>query len=134
MVEFHDTDMAGVVHFSRYFLWMEVAEHAFWREQGIPIVSQPGVPGYFWPRIACSFQYHQAAYFGDEVTVCLDISKIGKTSLSFRCEIFRGDQKIATGETTCVCSKVHSPGIFEKVEIPPGLRAKLDALPRISPA
>jgi len=25
-VEFGDTDMAGIVHFSRFFLWMEAAE------------------------------------------------------------------------------------------------------------
>ena len=31
MVEFADTDMAGIVHFSRYFRYVEEAEHAFLR-------------------------------------------------------------------------------------------------------
>ncbi|MHC4772214.1 MAG: acyl-CoA thioesterase, partial [Planctomycetota bacterium] len=26
-VEFHDTDMAGIVHFTAYFRFMETAEH-----------------------------------------------------------------------------------------------------------
>jgi acyl-CoA thioesterase FadM len=28
-IEFADTDMGGIVHFSRYFVFMETAEHEF---------------------------------------------------------------------------------------------------------
>jgi acyl-CoA thioester hydrolase len=28
-IEFPDTDMAGIVHFSRFFVFMEAAEHEF---------------------------------------------------------------------------------------------------------
>ena len=36
-VLFHETDMAGVVHFSCFFRYMEEAEHALWREAGLSI-------------------------------------------------------------------------------------------------
>ena len=36
-----ETDMAGVVHFSWYFRYMEEAEHALWREAGLSMAS-PG--------------------------------------------------------------------------------------------
>ena len=36
-VEFADTDMAGIVHFSRFFVYMEMAEHAFWRSLGLSV-------------------------------------------------------------------------------------------------
>ena len=30
-IEFRDTDAAGIVHFSAFFLWMESAEHELLR-------------------------------------------------------------------------------------------------------
>ena len=34
-IEFADTDMGGIVHFSRYFIFMETAEHQFLESLGI---------------------------------------------------------------------------------------------------
>ena len=33
-VEFSETDMAGVMHFSNFFRFMEAAEHGFFRSLG----------------------------------------------------------------------------------------------------
>ena len=36
-VFFYETDLAGVVHFSCYFRYMEEAEHALWRAAGLTV-------------------------------------------------------------------------------------------------
>ena len=36
-VEFSETDMAGIVHFSNFFRMMEATEHAFFRSLGFTI-------------------------------------------------------------------------------------------------
>ena len=36
-VQFGETDMAGIVHFSWMFRYMEEAEHALWRAAGLSI-------------------------------------------------------------------------------------------------
>ena len=36
-IEFSDTDMAGIVHFSRFFIFMETAEHEFLRSLGTSV-------------------------------------------------------------------------------------------------
>ena len=36
-----DTDMAGIVHFSNFFRYMERVEHAFFRSLGFSIVDKP---------------------------------------------------------------------------------------------
>ena len=41
-VEFSETDMAGIVHYSNFFRYMEAAEHAFFRSLGLSIHKQPG--------------------------------------------------------------------------------------------
>jgi acyl-CoA thioester hydrolase len=35
-VEFSETDMAGIVHYSNFFRYMEAAEHEFFRSLGSP--------------------------------------------------------------------------------------------------
>src|SRR5689334_19819650 len=37
LVQFSETDMAGIVHFSNYFRWMEEVEHAFLRSLGMSV-------------------------------------------------------------------------------------------------
>ena len=49
MVEFNETDMAGIVHFSVFFRYMEYAEHAFFRSLGSSIVDPELAVG--WPRV-----------------------------------------------------------------------------------
>jgi len=49
-VQFADTDLAGVVHFSWIARYMEEAEHALWREAGLSIVSPDAPLGF--PRVA----------------------------------------------------------------------------------
>ena len=40
-VQFAETDLAGIVHFSWMFRYMEEAEHALWRAAGLSI-ADPG--------------------------------------------------------------------------------------------
>ena len=47
-VEFSETDMAGIVHFSNFCRYMEHAEHAFFRSLDRSIVD-PAL-GIGWPR------------------------------------------------------------------------------------
>ena len=49
-VQFYETDLAGMVHFSWYLRYMEEAEHAMWREAGISILPADSELGF--PRVA----------------------------------------------------------------------------------
>ena len=39
-VQFAETDLAGIVHFSNIFRYMEEAEHALWRAAGLTIAER----------------------------------------------------------------------------------------------
>ena len=58
-VQFSDTDMAGIVHFSNFFRYMERVEHAFFRSLGFSIVDKPveGEERVGWPRVHASCDY-----------------------------------------------------------------------------
>ena len=52
-VEFYDTDMAGIMHFTNFFRFMEAAEHAFHRSLGLSVDWEKAEKslGVGWPRV-----------------------------------------------------------------------------------
>jgi acyl-CoA thioester hydrolase len=78
-VQFHETDAAGIVHFSRFFLYMEEAEHALWREAGLSIAR--GVSGVGFPRVAAGFEFCKPLRFEDEFDISIRIAEIRQKTI-----------------------------------------------------
>ena len=126
-VEFADTDMAGIMHFSNFFRFMEVAETAFLRERGLSVTWPDGDTRYGFPRVSASCDYTRPVRFGDELTIGVTVEKVGTKSVSYRYDFSLAGQPVATGRMTAVyCRAVHPHGI-DPLPIPPDLRAKLEA-------
>jgi acyl-CoA thioester hydrolase len=123
-VQFSETDAAGVVHFSNYFRWMEMVEHAFFRSLGLSVMMTHEAVEIGWPRIACSCEYHGPARFEDEVTLKLRVTKVGGKSLSYEVDFLKGDALLAKGKLTSVCVALQD-ATFKAIAIPPAMRDKL---------
>jgi len=67
-VTWADTDAAGVVHFSRYFLFFERCEEEFYGSLGFSFRDIAG-EGLWFPRVEASCQYRKPARFGDVLVV-----------------------------------------------------------------
>ena len=115
-VLFHETDMAGVVHFSCFFRYMEEAEHALWREAGLSIARRGHEIG--WPRVAASFEFRQPLYFEDEFQACVRITAITNRTIQYACALTKAGETVATGSMTiaCVLQKPKEP--MRSVPIP----------------
>ena len=97
-VEFSDTDMAGIVHFSRFFVFMEAAEHAFLRSLGTSVSTEWGGNKIGWPRLEATCTYLSPAVFEDVLDIHLRVIRKGTKSLTYRFDFFRGEMAIASGE------------------------------------
>jgi acyl-CoA thioester hydrolase len=95
-VNFYETDLAGIVHFSWFFRYMEEAEHALWRAAGLSI-HPPGTEIGF-PRRATSFEFYRALRFEDEFEVRIQVASMDANTMRYRCDVSRGDERIASGE------------------------------------
>jgi acyl-CoA thioester hydrolase len=130
-VEFHETDMAGIMHFTNYFRWMEICETTFFRTLGIPVIaSEPGQT-IGWPRVDVSCEYHAPLRFNDSVEVKLAVKKIGTRSITYRFQFHHEGVLCARGEMTAVCVALDAKakqGIAAQ-PIPAEIRAKLQAAP-----
>ena len=128
-VQFYETDMAGVVHFSWYFRYMEEAEHAFWRAAGLSVAPADAEVG--WPRVAASCEYRRPLRFEDEFDVVLRVAAITDRTIRFDCLLTRGVDEIATGSMTVACVS-HRPGEPMRARtIPADISARFEVAPGV---
>jgi YbgC/YbaW family acyl-CoA thioester hydrolase len=130
-VQFAETDLAGVLHFSNYFRWMEEVEHAFWRSESLSVIFRRGDGHISWPRVSVTCDYFAPLHFEDEVELRFRVVKIGEKSLTFEVEFVQAGERIALGKITAVCCAT-TPGAFESVSIPSDIRHRLEARLRAS--
>ncbi len=122
LVEFRDTDAAGIAHFSAFFFWMESAEHELLRHLGLRVVEhQPddadtlsaelqaaGEPAassrleVSWPRVSVTADYKAAVRFGDEVEVAVAVAEIGVSSVTYAFRFESAGRLVATGKVIAV--------------------------------
>src|SRR5712671_606383 len=82
-VEFSDTDMAGIVHYSNFFRYMEVAEHEFFRSLGFSVVTRQVDPPVGWPRVHAQCDYFQPLRFEDEIEIHMFVTEKKSKALSY---------------------------------------------------
>jgi len=124
-VEFVDTDMAGIVHFTAFFRYMETAEHEMFRSLGLSLVGEGHGPRLGWPRVCCGFDFLKALRFGDEVEVYIGVAQIGGTSITYEAEIVRNGEVVARGYSTSACCEVGPGTQIKAVPIPAEVSEKL---------
>jgi len=128
-VEFADTDMVGIVHFARFFIFMETAEHEFLSSLGTPVLFKDGGRSIGWPRVSVTCDYLAPARFGDVLDIHLQVIRKGRSSLTYRLDIARQGQPIARGRVTTVCCLLDDPGGVKAIPIPGFLADRIDEAP-----
>jgi YbgC/YbaW family acyl-CoA thioester hydrolase len=133
-VEFSETDMVGIVHYSNFFRYMETAEHAFFRSIGYSIVSNQTNPPVGWPRVHASCDFRQPLRFEDEVEVHMIVTEKKSKSLSYEFRFRKLNAnpvvEVARGRLTVVCVTCDQQGKMTAAHIPREIAEKIEvALP-----
>jgi acyl-CoA thioester hydrolase len=127
LVQFADTDLAGIVHFSSLFRIMEEAEHAFLRSLGLT-VYEPHGDGVTWPRVSVKADFHSPARFEDELEVAVAVAAMTNKAVTYALAISSKGHAIATGSITAVCCRYegdHQARRLKSTPIPPAIVEKL---------
>jgi YbgC/YbaW family acyl-CoA thioester hydrolase len=109
-VEFSDTDMAGIVHFSRLIVFMENAEHAFFEALGASVSMEHEGKHIGWPRVAVEAEFKAPARFNEHVDIHVQVLKKGTSSMTYGFEIRVGERIVGTGKMTSVCCEMTPKG------------------------
>ena len=125
-VQFAETDLAGIVHFSWMFRYMEEAEHALWRAAGLSVSVRGSEIG--WPRVAAAFDFKSPLRFEDEFEVVVRLTEMRTRALLYAHTIVRGTTIIGTGTMTSVCVRHLDDGRMEISSVPDEVTNKLQGV------
>ena len=123
-VEFADTDMGGIVHFARFFVFMESAEHELLAAAGTAVHFEHEGELLGWPRRSATCDYRSPARLGDVLEIHVRIVRKGRSSMSYAFDFTCGGRLVARGRLASVCC-VLDGGRPRPVAIPETLAARL---------
>jgi len=140
-VEFYETDMAGIVHFSNYFRFMESTEHAFFRSLGLALHSDDGGSMSGWARVGARCEFRLPLHYMDEVEIELTVRSKSKNSLAYDF-VFRrvadrngptSPDEVALGTLEVVHVTQSAGGRMRASAMPPEVAARVHPVPEAAP-
>ena len=128
-VEFHETDQAGIIHFSNYFKYMDTAVAEFFRALELPgpLTNYWGGTKeheYDWPYVSTTCEFKKPARFDDLIQIEIWVKRIGNKSMAFGISFQKQNEELARGEMQVVCCKTIG-GQPKSQVIPPELRERI---------
>jgi acyl-CoA thioester hydrolase len=127
-VEFHDTDAAGIMHFSTFFTFMEEAEHELLRHLGLSVYLEHNGETISWPRVSATCDFRDTVRFEDEVQIVVQIERLGKKSVTYVFHFRNGERAIAEGKMTSVCCRLSADTPPQSIIMPEWIAEKLQAM------
>ena len=132
-VEFSETDLAGIMHFSNFFRFMEAAEHAFLRSLGFSVAQCRNGLEVCLPRVHAECDYAVPLRFEDEVRVRLRVERKGRSSLTYQFRFSRVNdsrqEEAARGRLTVACVERQANGSLKAVPLPKAIADKIQQAP-----
>lgn len=137
-IEFYETDMAGIVHFSNYFRFMESTEHAFFRSLGLALHRKEpdGMSG--WARVGAQCDFRRPLHYMDEVEIELVVREKKRSSLAYEF-VFRrvadrdgpiAPEEVATGRLSVVYVTAAAGGRMQASPVPSDVARAIEVAPR----
>ncbi len=122
--------MAGIMHFSRFYIFMESAEHAFFRSLGFSIHTDINGRHFGWPRIHTECEFHRPLRFEDDVEIRLLIREIKERTIWYEFVFTKLNtdppEEVARGKVKTICVTFDpSKSIMKSAAIPEEIRSKL---------
>jgi len=125
-VAFSQTDAAGIMHFSTYFFFMEMAEAALFRALGHPLLEDSGSKASGFPRLDCSCRFRLPVSFDEIVETRLTLEEIERGRLHYRFLFLNeAGRRCATGSMTTAYATRTSGGGLQAEAMPVDLYNRL---------
>ncbi|MBI4604054.1 MAG: acyl-CoA thioesterase [Planctomycetes bacterium] len=131
-VEFAETDMAGIAHFSALLRYAEEAEHDFYRSLGLSVHPREGggEGSIGFPRVASRCEFMGPARFEDVLEIQIWVRRKGPRSLTYQFTVSRDGAPVARGEMAVACCRTGPGGSFAPAPLPQAFAERIEESPR----
>jgi len=114
-VYYEDTDLGGVVYYANYLKFMERARTEWLRAFGFEQTALAREHGVAFVVSSLTIDYLKPAAFNDELTVTVELKKLGAAQIMLKQRIARGAEALATASVRIACVNTAT---FRPVRIP----------------
>ena len=97
-VRWSEVDMQAIVFNGNYLNYFDVAFTEYWRATGLPDVIAQAEAGLELFARKATVEYHAPARFDDMLEIGVRCASLGRSSLRFVLEIFKGNELLVSGE------------------------------------
>jgi acyl-CoA thioester hydrolase len=130
-VRWAEADMQGIVFNGHYLTYFDIAVTEYWRALGMPYPETTADTGGEMYTVKSTVEYHAPARYDDELELLIRCARIGRSSLTFLLEIWRGDDHLISGELIYVHA---DPKQRKSAPLSPRLIDAITRFERIAPA
>jgi 4-hydroxybenzoyl-CoA thioesterase len=127
-VRFGQVDYAGIMYYPRFFEnFHTIFEDMFTARLGVPYTSLLKDRRIGFPMVHIETDFRRPFRFGEPMRLLLDVTRIGRSSITFRYRGFNGPEPEPSVEASAVVAVIDLD-TFATLEIPRDIRAVLEAL------
>ncbi|MDD4956033.1 MAG: thioesterase family protein [Candidatus Omnitrophica bacterium] len=101
-VRYAETDQMGVVYYSNYFVWFEVARTEYFRSRGVDYRSLEEKEKIYLPVVEAYCRYRMPIRYDDRVIVETQVAEVTGTRLVFEYKVKREGKTCTSGRTVHV--------------------------------
>jgi acyl-CoA thioester hydrolase len=130
-VRWAEVDMQAIVFNGHYLTYFDVAFTEYWRATGLPDVLQQAAAGQEMFARKATIEYHAPARFDDLLDIGVRCAALGRSSMRYLLEIYRGDELLISGELVYVYADT---AVRKGVAVPEDWRARLRAIETLAPS
>jgi acyl-CoA thioester hydrolase len=102
-VYYEDTDAGGIVYYANYLKFFERARTEWLRSLGIDQQTLRDQDGALFVVRNASVDYVASARLDDEVKLTLNVEKLGRASVQFAQQAWRGDTLLSSADVKVAC-------------------------------
>lgn len=101
-VRWAEVDRQGIVFNGHYLTYFDIGITEYYRALGYPYPDGLELGGTDLYVRKAELEYHASAEYDDELDICVRVSRLGRSSLDFRAEIYRTENCLVTGRLVYV--------------------------------
>lgn len=130
-VRWAEVDPQSIVFNAHYLTYCDICVTEYWRAVGVrypeDVLHAHGVDMYV---VKSTLEYHGSARFDDMLDIRGRIARIGRSSMLFRVEMYRGEEHLITGEIVYVCA---DPATQRSAPVPGAVREAIVTYETVAP-
>ena len=130
-VRWSEVDRQGIVFNGHYLTYFDIGVTEYWRAVGYPYPDGLAERGTDLFVVKATVEYHASAVYDDVIDICIRCARIGRSSMQFLPEIYRGEELLVSGELVYVNA---DPSTKKSSPVPDFLREAIGRFEAVPPA